>query len=183
MRAWKRLLIIVPAGLTLGAIAGQYAHPVLATRDDGSSSSIFKSRAEREGLPPGSEPAVDVQPYVGGYSYPPYLDDTSETAIQGPDFADWPKYTPARMPTIDELEAQLAARDAALGKRADSGGDLTADSPAEIAGNAADDTAGNVQLAENDPSTSEAAATTARMPPAQPSAEPRSADGALPAIW
>ena len=50
MQAWKPLLFIVPAGLLLGAIGGNYARPVLTQRvDDGSLQALFETRAQRYG--------------------------------------------------------------------------------------------------------------------------------------
>jgi len=124
MKAWERLLIIIPAGLALGAVGGQLASPVLIQRgDDTALQTMFESRAQRYGRPASDPSLTDATYYSDSSSYPPNLEDTADndgsiTGWRGPDFAGWPDYTPAPMPTIAELKAEVAARDAIVGRQA-----------------------------------------------------------------
>ena len=193
MQAWKPLLFVVPAGLLLGAIGGNYARPVMTQRlDDSSLQALFETRAQRYGTQPTQAAPEDATYSSDQYSYPPYLDDRmlggdrEITGWQGATFANWPEYKPSAA----ELEAQVAARDAALGQRAwaaapTAAGDRTA---AEAAAAAADDVAANAGDAAVSAGTDSQGTTTGPKVVvvsealATPS-EPRTADGKLPAIW
>ena len=197
MQAWKPLLIVLPTGLMLGAIGGQYARPVMTDQADESSlQSAFKSRAEHNRTSGNQAQPEDAEYYAGGYSYPPYLDDRmlggdrEITGWQGPSFADWPEYRPSS-PSAAQLEAQLAARDAALGRRAwDSFGTGDEQTAAEAAADAAADAAANASATyrsgpfggDGGVSGSKVAA----LPPSSGSTtsrEPHTPDSNLPAIW
>jgi hypothetical protein len=199
VQAWKPLLIVIPAGLLLGAIGGQYARPVMTQHPDASLEALFESREQRYGTDTARAQPEDASYYSGEYSYPPYLDDRMMgdgreiTGWQGPSFADWPEYTPAQMPSIAQLKAQLAARDAALGQRAWGGyGEDNADvSAAEAASAAAADAAANAAdatqqsaVARQDPVDGPKVVVFSQADlPSEPSTEPRTPDGDLPAIW
>lgn len=199
MQAWKPLLIVLPSGLLLGAIGGHYARPVMIGRaDDSALQSAFESRAQRYGTTGAQTPPDEGSYYSGGYSYPPYLDDRmlgddrEMTGWEGPSFADWPLYQPATTPSATQLEAQLAARDAALGRHAwdnsTTGDEQTAaEAAADAAGNAAANAGDEYRSSTaNDDGSSGApkvivisAAGTGSVS----SAEPRTPDSNLPAIW
>jgi hypothetical protein len=200
VQAWKPLLLIVPAGLLLGAIGGNYARPVLTKRaDDGSLQAMFETRSQRYGAPATQAAPEDATYYSGGYSYPPYLDnrmlggDREITGWQGPSFADWPEYQPAPLPSAAEPEAQVAARDAALDQRAL--GSATAGTEDQTAAQAAAATAANVAAnadAQSLPDRTDGedvamgpkvVIVSSTDPSAAPPSEPRTADGKLPAIW
>jgi hypothetical protein len=198
LQAWKPLLIVLPAGLMLGAIGGHYSRPVMTDpADESSQQSAFRSRAERNGSSGMQAQPADAEYYAGGYSYPPYLDDRmlggdrEITGWQGPSFADWPEYQPAATPSSAQVEAQLAARDAALGRRAwDSFGTGDEQTAAEAAADAAADAAANAAdgyrsgTFGGDGSANGPKAAT--LPPSSGSTtsrEPRTPDGNLPAIW
>jgi hypothetical protein len=165
---------------------------------DGSLQSYFETRAQRYGISTSDPQYHDATYYSGGYSYPPYLDyaprdndDEGAVGWQGPDFANLPAYTPAPMPTIAQLEAEVAARDAALGRRAAATAETsadeqaTADVVAQGAGDAAT-TADQTQPPDTDTSAAEGhpkiVIVSQAAPPDTPSAEPRTADGTQ-AIW
>jgi hypothetical protein len=167
------LLVVIPAGLLLGAVGGHYARPVLQQRaDDAELQRIFQSATKRRDAQVPAAPTLShAAPQTGGIPYiPASTDDRTMTGWQGPDFAEWPEYTPAPMPTIEELQAELARRDAALGEAASS-----------PEGDGAVVAAADAQLTAND---AKAAAVSgrARAVPA-PGPEPRTAGGTLPAIW
>jgi hypothetical protein len=197
VQAWKPLLLIVPAGLLLGALGGQYARPVMTQRpDDGLLQSLLGTRGERSGAAAAEAAPDDASYYSGEYSYPPYLDDRMGgqdreiTGWQGPSFAGWPEYKPAPMPSVAQLEAEVAARDAALGQRAsgeyregrddESAAEAAADAAGDAAANAADQAR---STSIDSQSSAEDAKDSPPASPAAPSAEPRTADGNLPAIW
>jgi hypothetical protein len=185
MREWKPLLIVIPAGLVLGAVGGQYARPELIERAaDPSLQSLFESRTQGNGTDSAPPELQDEVYYADQYSYPPYLDDRmlgsdrEITGWQGPTFSDWAEYKPAPMPSVAQLQAQVAARDAALGKRAWGGyGEAPEDvSAAEAASEAAADASASAgQAAQPSPANNPAVAATGD--------EPRTPDGDLPAIW
>jgi hypothetical protein len=196
MQVWRPLLIIVPAGLALGVVGGYYARPVMLERPvDGSLQALFETRAQRYGTSDLPTQPEDATYYSGGYSYPPYLDDSmtgddkSVTGWQGPDFADWPEYKPAPMPTVAELKAQLAARDAALAQRAMSASDPNAsdesatDVAAEGAGEAVVRAGDDPEAPDADTPQDTGHPKVVVLSPAAPAAEPPTADGNLPAIW
>lgn len=185
MQAWKPLLIAIPAGLLLGIAGGHFAHPVMKERgDDGWLEAMFETRAARDGRTPVAPPQ-EATYYVGGPSYDPSLkDDRNVTAWQGPDFSDWPEYKPAPMPTIAELEAEVAARDAALERHATAGAATAVADEDPVADAAADARriANEMNATAANPPTPQVA-DAAPAPDPAPGTEPRSADGALPAIW
>jgi hypothetical protein len=199
VQAWKPLLIVIPAGLLLGSIGGHYAQPVMTEHPDSSLDALFQSRAERNGADAAAPQPQDASYYSGEYSYPPYLDDRmlgdgrEITGWQGPSFADWPEYTPAPMPSVAQLQAQLAARDTALGQRAWGGyGETDEDvSAAEAASAAAADAAANAaDIAQPHLSDQADSSTGPKVVvfsqatlPAGANGEPRTPDGGLPAIW
>jgi len=198
MKAWERLLIIIPAGLALGAVGGHLASPVLVQRgDDGSWRTMFETRAQRYGTTTPQAPLTDATYYSDSYSYPPYLDDTADdsrsiTGWQGPSFDNWPGYTPAPMPTIAELKAQVAARNAVIASEAMSAADALPND--EAADDLAAKGAGEAVSSDDDapPTESDGAMDTphpkivvfprATAAPAVASAEPPAADG-TPALW
>jgi hypothetical protein len=198
MKAWERLLIIIPAGLALGAVGGHLASPVPVQRgDDSSWRTLFETRAQRYGTTTPQAPLTDATYYSDSYSYPPYLDDTADdsrsmTGWQGQSFDNWPDYTPAPMPTIAELRAQVAARNAVVASEAASAaGALPNDDPADDlaaqgAGEAisSDDDALPIESdsAEDAPHPKIVVFPRATASPAVASAEPPAADGA-PALW
>jgi hypothetical protein len=198
VKVWKPLIFIIPAGLALGAIGGEYARPVMTQRgDDGSPQSYFETRAQRYGSATSDPQYQDATYYSGGYSYPPYLDyvprDDDKAAVgwQSPDFANLPAYTPTPMPTIAQLEAEVAARDAALGQRATATAETSADdqATADVAAEGAGDavtTADQTQPADADTSATEGhpkiVIVSQAAPPDTPSVEPKTADGTQ-AIW
>lgn len=193
MQAWKPLLIIVPTGLLLGVVGGHYAQPVMTQKaDDGSLQASFETRAQRYGTAEQAQPQ-DATYYSGGYSYPPYLDDRMMegdreiTGWQGPSFAGWPAYEPAPLPSAEELEAQVAARNAALDQRAwvQSGAGADDNSATEAAADGAADAGTNPNEASPSPADSATVGgpKVVVLSPSAPSAEPRTADGNLPAIW
>lgn len=208
MQVWKPLLLIVPAGLVLGIVGAQYANPVIRQRGAGESwLDVFESRAQRYGAPPQAEaPPEQPTPYVGGSRYAPRFDDRAVVGWQGPDFSGWPEYTPAPMPTIAELEAEVARRDAALDRRAaaaapeDDSGQLAA-AAADAAQVAADDPRAGDEVADDAGAGRGAADRVAESgsdatghpkivtfgPMASaapgPAPEPRSVNGNLPATW
>ena len=184
MQAWKPLLIIIPAGLVLGAVGGQYARPQLIERaTDPSLQALFESRAQRYGGDSAQPQLRNEVYYAGQYSYPPYLDDRMMggdreiTGWQGPTFSDWPEYKPAPMPSVAQLQAQVAARDAALGRRAWGGYDEAPEdvSGAEAASQAAANAAASAAQAQPSAANNPAVAANGE--------EPRTPDGDLPAIW
>lgn len=200
MQAWKPLLLIVPAGVLLGALGGQFARPVMTQHpDDGLLQSLFGSHGGRSGTPVAEAPPEDASYYSGGYSYPPYLDDRMTgsdreiTGWQGPSFAGWPEYKPAPMPSVAQLEAEVSARDAALGQRAageyeestdeKSAAESAADAAGDAAANAADEARSTSMDGQSSAEGPKAAILSPPASPAAPSAEPRSANGNLPAIW
>jgi hypothetical protein len=154
MQLWKPLMLIVPAGLVIGVIGGNLAHPVIQQRAVEPWQSIFGSRGQDSG-----SADYPIQPdgpmtYVGGYSYPPDLSDWSQPY----DEADW-NYAAVPLPTVAELDARQA--------------ELLADPDIEFAvtppGDEAEPAAGDSpQVA---------------LAPADLGPEPRTADGKLPAIW
>lgn len=186
MQVWKPLLAILPAGLVLGMIGGHYARPVVQQRPgEDAVSKLFGDRSAGANTaaiaPDPSYPAYDV---AGPDSVPAFADDDREiTGWQGPDFKNWPAYTPAPMPTIAQLQAETAARDAALDRHAygQSTSSRDGESAADAAENAADDAASRFESPDTSgkprpqdfPSPS----------PGPQTAEPRTADGKLPAIW
>jgi hypothetical protein len=198
VQAWKPLLIVVPAGLVLGAIGGQYARPVMTQHPDSSLQALFESRAQRYGSEAVATEPQDASYYSGEYSYPPYLDDRmlgdgrEITGWQGPTLDDWPEYRPAPMPSIAQLQAQLAARDAALGRRSWGGyGESAEDvSSAEAASDAAANAAANAaDFAQPDfdgqdsPGGPKVVVVSQSAPSTGAAPEPRTPDGNLPAIW
>lgn len=199
MQAWKPLLLIIPAGLLLGALGGQYARPVLTEHPDDGLQSLFGSHGDRSGTPVADASPEDASYDSGGYSYPPYLDDRMTgsdreiTGWQGPSFAGWPEYKPAPMPSVAQLEAEVSARDAALGRRAlreygegtddKSAAEAAADAAGDAAANAADQARTTSSDSQSPAEGSKAAVLSLPASSTAPSAEPRTADGNLPAIW
>lgn len=154
MRAWKALLLIVPAGVALGAVGGNLARPVMTQPAAEPWQARFETRAERYGAVQ-SYPELPQGPpaYVGGYSYPP---DTSDGPRDDGD-GGW-AYADAPLPTIAELDARQA--------------ELLADPDVEFAVSPPEPIG---PVAHPAPGT---AAQVADLGP-----EPRTADGKLPAIW
>lgn len=187
MQAWKPLLIVIPAGLVLGVVGGHYARPVMTQRGAEDASQPFvETRSQRSGTATAEAPSETVY-YSGGYSYPPYLDDSSFAAEPRPDFADWPEYEPAPMPTIAELKAGLAARDAALDQLA-TAEPIAGPQDQAAAGDATDvgTAAGPPRPIATDPRVAvhpKLAALAPGQSAVAASPEPRTAGGALPAIW
>ncbi len=194
MQMWKPLLIIVPAGLMLGAIGGHYARPVMKQRaGDDPWQQTFGRRAQRDGAVarPDDRTVSYNAYYAGGPSYPPPAadDDRAIAGWQGPDFRNWPDYKPEPMPTIEQLEAEVARRDTALDRQAMADGETVAgetppaDADTRASGDAADvdpkpqtyggQIAGHPQVVTMPRSSS----------PATTTPEPRTAGGKLPAIW
>ena len=195
VKLWKPLFFIIPAGLALGAIGGEYARPVMTQRgDDGSLRSHFETRTQRYGTSNSDPQYEDATYYTGGYSYPPDLDyaprDDDNTVVgwQSAEFADWSDYTPAPMPTIAQLEAEVAARDAALQQRA------AAAAPSSTTDEATSGVAAGAGDAVTEPDDAQPAALDSSeghpkvivisqaAPPAELSPEPKTADG-NPALW
>jgi hypothetical protein len=165
---WKPLLIIAPAGLMLGTIGGQLAKPVMLDRvGDDPVQAMFQSRADRLGHS-GAYPAQPDGPmsYNGGYSYAPDLTD----ATQGWTPPDYYHFADVPLPTVAQLDARQAA--------------LLADPEVQFASrpsdadSALDAQALNEPQPEPDATTSSAGTEQVAFAP-----EPRTDDGALPAIW
>jgi hypothetical protein len=167
---WKPLLIIAPAGLMLGTIGGQMAKPVMLQRTgDDPVQAMFQSRANLYGHA-NSYPAQTEGPmtYDGGYSYAPDYADTAAgwTAPDYYHFADVP------LPT----SAQLDAHDAAL--LADPEVQYRS-YPAETLASETEETTSPVQDGWQ-PGVEPSASGSGQVALAP---EPRTDDGALPAIW
>lgn len=169
MPLWKPMLLIVPAGLALGAIGGNLAHPVMQERaGDHAAQAMFRNRADRYALPNSyPDPSQDGLPYVGGYSYAPFEPDPTQGWSPPYDDREW-AYSDLPLPRIAELDARQAA--------------LLADPDVEFSA--------TPPMAKADPpadsAPSSAETSTADATPAAPvdsGPEPRSADGQLPAIW
>lgn len=201
MQFWKPLLIIVPAGLILGVIGGHYTRPVLKQRGDGSSPlqkfGVHASTGDAGVQPAFSNGIPDVPPnFAGDPARQPGVteDDRAITGWHGPDFARFPDYKPAPLPTIDQLKAEIDSREAALGKRADAGarpGETAVDAAGDAAVRAAD-AADSADPEDGPPAASDGQAGAGRpkivtiVPSTSRSTisrEPRTADGKLPAIW
>jgi len=199
VQAWKPLLIVIPAGLLLGSIGGHYARPVMTEHPDTSLDALFQSRAERNGADAAAPQPQDASYYSGAYSYPPYLDDRmlgggrEIVGWQGPRFSDSPEYKPAPMPSVAQLQAQLAARDAALGQRAWSGygesdedvsaAEAASAAAANAAANAADPAQPRFSDEADSPAGPKVVVFSHATPPAVANGEPSTPDGNLPAIW
>jgi len=181
MPLWKPLLVILPAGLALGAVGGHLARPEMQQRAvDGPWPSIFQARADREGSSSGypAQPQ-DGLAYVGGYSYPPYLARTD--AGWSPPAEDWAS-AERPLPTLAELDARQAA--------------LLADPDLEFAvhppAQEADPAAGPAQATADGalpltgqqpgPQSAQPRSQVASAEPTEVGPEPRKADGE-PAIW
>jgi hypothetical protein len=154
---WKPLLIIAPVGLLLGTIGGQMARPVIVQRaGDNTVEAMFQSRAERYGTSGQYSAQLDGSAYQGGYSYAPDFAEATPADWTAPDYYHYPDIP---LPTLAELDARQA--------------ELLADPEVQFA---TQPPAPPTQLAAQD----EPAPATAQVALGP---EPRTEDGALPAIW
>ena len=112
MQVWKPLLIIIPAGLVLGAYGGELANPVVQLRGgDEPWRQMFQPQIE-----PGHSgimiEAPPQDPYVGGYSYAPSFAELEPVEWPEPqvdyDYG-WAGHPDMPLPTMEELDARLAA--------------------------------------------------------------------------
>ena len=174
---WKPMLMIVPAGLALGMIGGNLAHPVMQQRPgDAAVQALFQTRADRYGLSSSypEQPQGDL-PYVGGYSYAPTWARNSLQGWSPPyDDREW-AYSDLPLPKVAELDARQAALladpEVEFGARPPMD---NVDEAADAAQPAVDDTA---QLPPEPRATDVTSAA-----PVESGPEPSSADG-QPAIW
>jgi hypothetical protein len=178
MNAWKPLLIVVPAGLVLGAVGGHLAKPVMTQHaSDEAWQAMFETRAEHYGSSGAYPPQPQYQQaYVGGYSYAPFADD-QDIPWSPPEPDAW-IYSDASLPTVAELDARQAA--------------LLADPNVEFAvsppGDQVEQAAEQAQAAAADASQAQPqghpkTVDFASAAPMVVGPEPRTADGKLPAIW
>lgn len=154
MQLWKLMALVVPAGLVLGMVGGKLAHPVVQEHAVEPGQSIFGKRAAQDGSADYPVQTDGPIAYVGGYSYPP------DTTTWGPagDSSGW-QGADVPLPSVAELDARQAA--------------LLADPDEEFA------VSPPSRETEEPP---QPAAQVALAPP-DTGAEPRTADGGLPAIW
>lgn len=162
MQAWKRLLIVAPAGLILGMFGSQLARPVMAqraTNEPWQSVLGVRRDVDHQSSDYPELPGSDLA-HVGGYSFPPDMGATN---------ADWPQlpedrssYADAPLPTVAQLDARQAA--------------LLADPDVQFAVHPPTEESPPAETSRTE-ANDDAQTATAFGP------EPSTPDGQLPAIW
>lgn len=178
MPLWKPMLMIVPAGLALGAIGGNLAHPVMQQRPgDDAVQAMFQNHADRYALSNAypEQPQGDL-PYVGGYSYAPDWARGSAQGWSSPyDEREW-AYSDLSLPKLTDLDARHAALLA--NPEVEFAVTVPVDEPRGAADVAQASAADAAEPSTETTTTDMAVAATMERGP-----EPRSVDGQLPAIW